>query len=93
MKVMQAHKGSNTMTRRNRLALVISLVSLLACVHFAPVSACELNGAETCERPIAGYAEQSESAMNIVGVIAAPATSDDSINIARQDGRFLSREG
>jgi hypothetical protein len=80
MKAMQAHKRSATMTRRNRLALVVSLVSLLVCMHVAPVSACELNGVETCERAAIGVAAQTDSGMIAVEVVTAPDRSGDGIN-------------
>jgi hypothetical protein len=68
------------MTRRNRLALVISLVSLLVCMHVAPVSACELNGVETCERAAAIPAAQTDNSVIAVEVVAAPDLSGDGIN-------------
>ncbi|MGI8857017.1 MAG: hypothetical protein ACR2JW_14815 [Thermomicrobiales bacterium] len=67
------------MTRRNRLALVISLVSLLVCMHVAPVSECELNGVETCERA-AVPASQTDSGVIAIDAVATPETTNDGIN-------------
>src|SRR4051794_3400043 len=71
-----AAKGSTTMTRRKSLALVVSLISLVACLHVAPVSACELDGADTCERSAVVYVQGINTSLPDVGIIAAPATSD-----------------
>ena len=69
------------MTRRNRLALVVSLVSLLAAMHFTPVSACELGGSDSCECYVAPYAGQSANGMIVVSAVATPDTSDTGINV------------